>query len=373
MCSMQLLDSKRLVLKIGSALFVDPKTLEFNQPWFSSLINDIHLLIEHGIEVVIVTSGSLALGKLEFGIKHREISLESKQALCAVGQIKLIQVYQQALAEYNIKTAQVLLTLDDSEDRRRFLNARNTFETLLKLNVTTIVNENDTVATAEIRFGDNDRLAARVAQMINADTLVLLSDIDGLYTADPKSNPKAEFIPVVPKLTEKIMAMGQGSASPYGTGGMMTKLLAAKIANASGCRMLITSGKFQNPVRHFLDTARGTWFTPEVSLFSAKKAWLSEHLNPQGHLLIDAGATQALATGSSLLPIGIISVNGHFQKGDAVTIHDQQQTEIAKGLCNYSSQDLSKIIGHPSHEFFALLGYEGSHEAIHRDNLVLAK
>lgn len=364
-------DAKILVVKIGSALLVNHDTGTIHREWLTSLIEDIVASWQRGQKIVIVSSGAIPLGKRYLQFKHRHLQLEEKQAAAAVGQIKLAHAYQEMLEKHQITVAQVLLTLNDSENRQRYLNAKNTLETLLNLNAIPVINENDTVATAEIRFGDNDRLAARVAQMVSADTLVLLSDIDGLYTENPKLNPKAELIPVVKKLTPDILAMGGDSATDYGSGGMKTKLAAAKIALTSGCKMVIAAGKHFHPLSRIDQVEDKTWFLPETTPKNARKNWISQHLMPKGSLTIDAGAALALREGKSLLSVGVVAIEGEFNKGDAICILTSDKVEIARGLINYPAHQARKIIGRKSSEYLDILGFIGSEEMVHRNDLTL--
>ncbi len=364
-------DAKRLVIKIGSSLLVDNKTNTIHRDWLSSVVEDIVQCCKRGQEIVIVSSGAVALGRHELHLKNRTLHLQEKQAAAAVGQIKLAHAYQEILAKHGMTVAQVLLTLDDSENRKRYLNAKNTLETLLNLHIIPVINENDTVATAEIRFGDNDRLAARVAQMVSADTLVLLSDIDGLYSANPKIDPAAIFIPEVKKLTPEILAMAGESGTEYGSGGMITKLAAAKIALTSGCRMVIAAGKHLHPLTQIDQVGKNTWFIPETTPTKARKNWIAQHLQPKGFIIIDAGAEAALHQGRSLLSVGVVAIEGEFHKGDAICILSKDKHEIARGLTNYTANDARKIMGCKSAEYETILGYVGSEEIVHRDDLVL--
>ncbi|MDR3478671.1 MAG: glutamate 5-kinase [Gammaproteobacteria bacterium] len=364
-------NAKCLVIKIGSSLLVDNSTGAIHRKWLTSVIQDIKTCWERGQQIVIVSSGSIALGRRHLQLKNRTLQLEEKQAAAAVGQIKLAHAYQEILEQHNITVAQVLLTLDDSENRKRYLNAKNTLETLLNLRAIPVINENDTVATAEIRYGDNDRLAARVAQMVSADTLVLLSDIDGLYTSNPRFNPGATLIPEVTQLTSDILAMAGDSATEFGTGGMITKLAAAKIALTSGCKMVIAPGKHLNPIARIDETRNCTWFIPETTPMSARKNWIAQHLKPTGSITVDAGAANALRHGKSLLSVGVIDIEGEFNKGDAIIIMSENKQEIARGLTNYTSHDAKKIKGHKSSAFEAILGYCGCDEIIHRNDLSL--
>jgi len=365
----QLSTARRLVVKVGSALLVDAAGA-IDQPWLAALCADVAHHRRLGQDVILVTSGAIAVGRTPLGLGPGTLRLEEKQAAAAAGQIRLAHAYQQALAAHGLTTAQVLLTLDDSDNRRRFLNARNTLETLLRLGAVPVINENDTVATQEIRFGDNDRLAARVAQMIGADTLVLLSDIDGLYSADPKRDPAACFIAEVPELTAAIEAMAGDPGSAVGTGGMVTKLQAARIALSAGCRMAIAPGRPMHPLSA-MRQGRCTWFHPQQEPLTARKQWIMGALQPQGRLFVDGGAAQALAKGGSLLPAGIVRVEGDFQKGDAVMVLDSGDRDLGRGLTAYGAQEARQLQGRKSGDFEALLGYRGPDEMIHRDDLVL--
>jgi glutamate 5-kinase len=363
--------AKRLVVKIGSALLVDEATGELHRAWLEALTDDIALLRRRGQEVVVVTSGAIAIGRGPLGMRGRKLRLEEKQAAAAAGQSRLTQAYQSALDRHGLTVAQVLVTTEDTEDRRRFLNARATLDTLLKLGAVPVINENDTVATSEIRFGDNDRLAARVAQMIGADALVLLSDIDGLYTADPRDNPAAALVPEVRELTPAIEAMAGVARAGYGSGGMVTKLMAARIAMGAGCRMAIAPGKPLNPLALLDNGGRSTWFLPTAEPRAAYKAWIAASVQPAGALVVDDGAAHALKAGKSLLPAGVRSVEGNFERGDAVTVRTAAGEILAKGLSAYSSADARAIIGHKSDEIEKLLGFQGRSELIHRDDLVM--
>lgn len=368
---MDLLACQCIVIKIGSALLVNEARRTLDHAWMESLINDVVHLVEKGIKVVLVSSGAMACGRFALEVSHKSLSLDSKQAIAAVGQIQLMHDYQVLLQQHQLKAAQVLLTLSDTENRAHYINLRNTISKLLEMGVIPIINENDSVATAEIRYGDNDRLAARVAQLVDADALVLLSDIDGLYDDDPKSSLDATLIPLVSSLTPQIISMAKDSKTHYGSGGMKTKLEAANIAMNSGCHMLICLGKNQNPIQQYLSTKRGTWFKSQTTHKSAKKVWLEQHLQPSGAIILDAGAVNALQQGSSLLPVGIVCVEGDFPKGAVLRIMGDSQHEIARGMVNYSSNDLKQIIGKNSKDFADILGYYGCHEAVHRDNLVM--
>jgi glutamate 5-kinase len=369
--SSPVLTSKRLVVKIGSALLVDQDSGKPHQAWLDALCDDIAAAHARGQEVVVVTSGAIAIGRGPLGMRGRKLRLEEKQAAAATGQMRLTQAYQNSLDRHGLTVAQVLVTIDDTESRRRYLNARNTLDTLLKLRAIPVINENDSVATAEIRFGDNDRLAARVAQMISADTLVLLSDIDGLYTADPRVKPDATHVPEVREVTREIEAMAGITTTGYGSGGMQTKIIAAKIAMAAGCRMAIAPGKPRHPLQALIDGGRCTWFVPAAEPRAARKRWIAGHVQTLGALTVDDGAVTALAAGKSLLPAGVVGVTGAFERGDAVEVRAKDGRVIGKGLSAYADDDLRAIMGHRSAEIEAILGYQGRAEAIHRDDLVI--
>ncbi len=365
----RLASAKRLVIKIGSALLVDSKEGALRRAWLESLAQDVVACHARGQELIIVSSGAIALGRQHLGLGRDVLRLEESQAAAATGQIRLAHAYQEVLAQHGISVSQILLTIADTEERRRYLNARSTINTLLRLGTVPVINENDTVVTAEIRFGDNDRLSARVAQMVSADCLLLLSDVDGLYKADPQLQPDAEFVPEVSELTPAVEAMAGKTRS--GTGGMVTKLAAARIAMSAGCHMVIARGAVQRPLKAIEDGARCTWFLPAGNPRTARKQWIAASLEPAGAIAVDGGAAKALAGGKSLLPAGVIAIEGGFQRGDAVIVKSQDGGEIARGLSAYSAEDARLIMGHKSREIEALLGYRGRDEMIHRDDLVL--
>jgi len=366
-----LADAARIVIKIGSSLLVDATSGRLNRSWLESLADEIVRLRDRGQQVLVVSSGAIALGRQYLGLGQEQRRLEEHQAAAAAGQVLLAHAYQDLLGERNIRVAQVLLTLDDTENRRRYLNARSTLETLLRLGAVPVINENDTVATNEIRYGDNDRLAARVAEMISADCLILLSDVDGLYDADPADNPSARLIPEVREITPEIESWAGASSTAHGSGGMITKIQAARIAVAAGCATLIADGRRLQPIQAVEDGGPSTWFIPHETPRAARKQWIGGSLKSRGRLMIDAGAGKALTQGSSLLPVGVVSVDGNFERGDAITVVDVQGREIARGLAAYSSNDARKISGRRSDEIERLLGYAGRDEIIHRDDLVL--
>jgi glutamate 5-kinase len=363
--------AKRVVVKIGSALLVEKSTGRVNRAWLETLAADVAAMRVRGQEVVIVSSGAIALGRRQLRLAPGKLKLEESQAAAAVGQIRLAHAWKEVLEQHDCAVAQMLLTLGDTEERRRYLNARSTLNTLLKLGAVPVINENDTVATAEIRYGDNDRLAARVAQMASADCLVLLSDVDGLYTADPSRDATAEFIPEVTGITPEIEAMAGGSASDVGSGGMATKVLAGKIAVAAGCNMCITVGREQHPLQRIEAGGRCTWFVAKASPKTVRKQWIAGLLQPAGVLHVDAGAAKALRGGKSLLPAGVTQVEGRFDRGDSVIVRDADGAELARGLSAYSSEDARRASGRRSQELEAILGYRGRDELIHRDDLVL--
>ncbi len=360
-----------LVLKIGSALLVEEATGAIRQDWLRALAADVARLQAAGHRVVLVSSGAIAAGRKPLGLMGRRLKLPEKQAAAATGQILLAHAYQAALAAHGISVAQILLTLEDTERRRRHLNARATLDTLLGLGVVPVVNENDTVATTEIRFGDNDRLAARVAQMVSANLLVLLSDIDGLYTADPRHDPTAEHLPDVHALTPDILALAGDAASTVGTGGMVTKLEAARIALDAGCHMVICQGRALAPLSALLAGARHTWFHSRAEPRQARKQWIASHLETAGHLVVDAGAARALGAGRSLLAAGVVEVKGGFEKGDVVAVRGPDGADLGRGLVAYDASVAVAIAGQTSEAIEAILGWADRPEIIHRDDLVL--
>jgi len=363
--------ARRVVVKVGSALLVDQETGRLNRSWLESLIEDLVRLRRRGQQLILVSSGAIALGRRQLGLPRGILKLEESQAAAAVGQIRLAHAYKELLEEKDITVAQVLLTLEDSERRRRFLNARATLESLLALGALPVINENDTVATAEIRYGDNDRLAARVAQMTSADCLVLLSDVEGLFTADPHRDPGAELIDRVLRVTPEIEAMAGRTASEVGSGGMATKILAARIAVSAGCHMCIADGHHRHPVRRIEEGVRCTWFVPSSSPVAARKAWIAGTLRPAGAVAIDAGALRALGEGKSLLPAGVVRALGRFDRGDTVSVLGPDGAEVARGIIAYSDTDVARIMGRKSSDIERLLGFRGRDEMIHRDDLVI--
>jgi len=364
-------DTRVMVIKIGSALVADGS--QPRQAWLNTLLEDIARFRNQGVQIVLVSSGAMALGRPLLG-RERTEKLEEKQASAALGQPLLMAALSEAAKPHGLVVGQALLTLEDTENRRRWLNARATLKTLLiQQSILPIINENDTVATEEIRYGDNDRLAARVAQMIGADTLVLLSDIDGLYTADPRRTPSAKHVPEVLSLSASVfeMAGGANEGAGVGSGGMVTKLAAAQIAWSAGCRTAITLGFTPHPLSALDGGARATWFKPPLTPESARQAWLSGHLSPEGIVRIDAGAADALRARASLLPVGVTGVDGRFERGAAVSVQAPGGEELARGITAYSAEDVRRIAGLQSEALEAVLGYRGRPAVIHRDDLVL--
>ena len=368
-----LANSQRIVVKIGSALLVDAREGAIRRAWLDALIDDLAALRAAGRQVVLVSSGAIAVGRQDLGLTGRVLRLEEKQAAAATGQIRLAHAYQDTWHRHGVTVAQILLSIDDTEARRRHLNARATIQQLLDLGAVPVINENDSVATEEIRFGDNDRLGARVAQMISADTLLLLSDIDGLYSGDPKHDPAARHLDRVARITPEIEAMAGSAGSDFASGGMVTKLAAAKIASAAGCRMAIFDGKPRNPIAALIAGARATWFAATGHPGGARKRWIAGGLNAAGTLYLDAGAARALAAGKSLLPAGVARLEGDFARGDLVRLIAPDGDEIGRGLTAYAATDAARIIGHKSREIETILGYRGRDEIIHRDDLVMAE
>ena len=370
MAATALTDFRRLVVKVGSSLLVDEDG-HLNRSWLETLADDIAALQRQGHEVLIVSSGAIAIGSTVLGINKRRARLEDLQAAAAAGQVQLVHAYQEALGTHGISAAQVLLTPDDTENRRRFLNARGTLARLLERSVVPIINENDTVATDEIRYGDNDRLAARVAQLVMADALVLLSDVDGFYTADPGKDASARHIPEVRQITGEMQAMAGETRSDVGSGGMATKVQAARIATHAGCSTIISSGHVAHPLQVLAGGGRCTVFRAEGTPAAARKQWLAGALEVRGEFGIDAGAAAALGNGNSLLPVGVVSVSGDFRRGDVVSISGPDGRELGRGLAEYSHDEADRISGCQSEQIEQRLGYRGRAVMIHRDELVL--
>jgi glutamate 5-kinase len=365
--------AKRLVVKIGSSLLVDTATGTLRGVWLAALADDIAALRNERREVIVVSSGAIALGRNALKLPKGSLKLEDSQAAAAVGQIDLAHAYEDAFRARGLVAAQVLLTLGDTEERRRYLNARSTMTTLLKLGAVPVVNENDTVATSEIRYGDNDRLAARVASMMSADCLVLLSDVDGFYTAPPESRADARRLEEVREITPEIEAMAGDVGSELSRGGMVTKIEAAKIAVHGGTHMVIASGKVMHPLQALAKKGSGTWFLARSDPVTARKRWIAGTLEPKGAVIVDKGAAEALASGKSLLPAGVTRVDGSFERGDAVVIRNGEGTELGRGLTAYDHEEAKAIIGRKSSEIADILGYLGRPELIHRDDMVLQR
>ena len=371
MSNPELKNFRRIVVKVGSSLLIDSSAGEVRASWLAALAADISKLHQAGKDVLVVSSGSIALGRSRLKLPSGLLKLEESQAAAAVGQIELARIWSGVLGHYGIGAGQILVTLQDTEERRRYLNARSTISKLLEWRAVPVINENDTVATNEIRYGDNDRLAARVATMTSADLLILLSDIDGLYTAPPSANPNAKMIPVVESVTADIEAMAGAAESELSRGGMRTKIEAAKIATSAGTHMLIASGKIEHPLRAIADGGPFTWFLTPANPVTARKRWIAGSLEPKGTLTIDAGAVAALRAGKSLLPAGVIRVEGQFARGDAVVVRGPDTHEIGRGLIAYDAEDADRIKGRSSSDAAQILGISGRAEMIHRDDLVV--
>jgi glutamate 5-kinase len=370
--SPSLADFRRIVVKVGSSLLVDSEAGRVKDEWLISLADDIAELHKDKRDILVVSSGAIALGRALLKLPRGPLKLEDSQAAAAVGQIALARTWAEALGRHGISAGQILLTLTDTEARRNYLNARSTMGKLLEWRSVPVINENDTVATSEIRYGDNDRLAARVATMSSADLLVLLSDIDGLYDAPPSPGVTANLIPIVERITPEIEGMAGASGSELSRGGMMTKIEAGKIATTGGIHMVIASGRIAHPLRAVRDGGRCTWFLTPANPVTARKKWIAGSLEPKGTLFVDAGAVAALRRGNSLLPVGVIKVEGAFARGDAVIVRGPDTAEIGRGLVAYDAEDAERIRGRSSNEIQLLLGIAGRAEMVHRDDLVLS-
>jgi glutamate 5-kinase len=366
-----LADFRRIVVKVGSSLLVDAAAGRPREAWLASLAADIARLHTDKRDIIVVSSGAIALGRSVLKLPKGPLKLEDSQAAAAVGQIALARTWAEVLGKHGITASQILVTLDDTEERRRYLNARSTIAKLLEWRSVPVINENDTVATTEIRYGDNDRLAARVATMASADLLVLLSDVDGLYDAPPHLDAKAKHIALVPRITAEIEAMAGEAASDHARGGMRTKIEAGKIATTAGTHMVISSGHVDNPLSAIEAGARATWFLTPGNPVTSRKKWIAGSLEPRGTLTIDAGAAAALRRGKSLLPAGVIRVDGTFGRGDAVLIRGPDGAELGRGLVAYDAEDAAKIIRKSSGDIMLILGIEGRAEMVHRDDMVL--
>jgi glutamate 5-kinase len=362
---------RRIVVKVGSSLLVDSSAGKLNADWLTALAADIAELHKDKKDVLVVSSGAIALGRAVLKLPAGQLKLEDSQAAAAVGQIALARSWSESLSAHNIAASQVLLTLGDTEERRRYLNARSTVDRLLQWRSVPVINENDTVATTEIRYGDNDRLAARVAAMMSADLLVLLSDVDGLYDKPPSAGGNAKLVPIVPRITPEIEAMAGVSGSELSRGGMLTKIEAGKIATTAGAHMVIASGRVAHPLQAIAQGAACTWFLTPANPVTARKKWIAGSLEPRGALVIDAGAVKALRIGKSLLPAGVTKIEGAFGRGDAVVVRGPDGAEIGRGLIAYDADDADKIKGRSSADVLLILGFSGRTEMIHRDDLVL--
>ncbi|MGA8611488.1 MAG: glutamate 5-kinase [Xanthobacteraceae bacterium] len=373
MTALRLDDFRRIVVKVGSSLLVDSQAGKLREAWLASLVHDLAALHGAKRDLLVVSSGAIALGRAVLKLPPGPLKLEDSQAAAAVGQIALARTWTEALWRHRITAGQVLVTLGDTEERRRYLNARSTIDKLLEWRALPVINENDTVATTEIRYGDNDRLAARVATMVSADLLVLLSDVDGLYDAPPGTSPSAKHLPRVERITPTIEAMAGTAGSELSRGGMQTKIEAAKIVTGAGTHMIIASGRVDHPLRAIEGGARSTWFLAAGNPVTARKKWIAGSLEPKGTLTIDAGAVAALRRGKSLLPAGVVRVDGGFARGDAVIIRGPDGAEIARGLCAYDADDAKKISGRSSTDIASILGFSGRTEMVHRDDLVVGR
>ena len=366
---MYLNNSKIIVIKIGSSLLVD-KNKKIRKKWLSSFAKDIKELKNKNKKIVIVSSGAIALGCIKMNYNKKNLKLDKSQAMASIGQIELMNLFSNTFLKYNLDISQILLTLDDTEERRRSLNAKRTFENLFNLNFIPIVNENDTTATSEIKYGDNDRLASRVAQITNADTLILLSDVDGLYTKNPKLFKDAKLIKKVKNFNKDLKNINFKGVNEFGSGGMNTKIEAAKICQFSGCDMIIANGLYLNPIKKIINKKNCTLFISQVSKLDARKKWIISSVSPKGELIIDEGAVKALKNGKSLLAAGIKKVNGKFKKGDHVKILNKLNNEFARGLSSFSSKEIEKILGQHSREIEKILGYTAKSEVVHKDDMV---
>ena len=366
-----LTDFRRIVVKVGSSLLIDSAAGKLREAWLASLAQDIARLHKDKRDLIVVSSGAIALGRSVLKLPNGTLKLEDSQAAAAVGQIALARTWAEALGQHGITAGQVLVTLTDTEERRRYLNARSTIGKLLEWRSVPVINENDTVATTEIRYGDNDRLAARVATMASADLLILLSDVDGLYDAPPHLNSKANHIALVPRIGAEIEAMAGEAASDHARGGMRTKIEAGKIATTAGCHMVIASGHVDHPLSAIEAGARATWFLTPGNPITSRKKWIAGSLEPKGTLTIDAGAAAALRRGKSLLPAGVIRVDGDFGRGDAVVIRGPDGAELGRGLVAYDAPDAVRIMRKSSSDIVLILGIEGRAEMVHRDDMVL--
>ena len=366
---MHLKNSKTIVIKIGSSLLID-KSKKIRKKWLTSFAKDIKKLKSKNQKVIIVSSGAILLGCKKMNYDKTNLKLDKSQAIASIGQIELMNLFSQTFSKYNLDISQILLTLDDTEERRRSINARRTFENLFELNYIPVVNENDTIATSEIKYGDNDRLASRVAQITNADTLILLSDVDGLFTKNPKIFKDAKLINKISNINKDIKNINIKGTTEFGSGGMDTKIEAAKICNLAGCNMIIANGLYDYPITQILKKNNCTWFISKISKLDARKKWIISSVSPKGELIIDDGAKKALTNGKSLLAAGIKKVIGNFKKGDHIKILDNKRKEFARGLSSFSSNEINKILGCHSNEIQKILGYISKSEVVHKDDMV---
>jgi glutamate 5-kinase len=366
---MYLKNSKIIVIKIGSSLLVDDDN-KIRKRWLLEFAKDIRELIKENRKIIIVSSGAIALGCKKLNIEKKNLKIDKSQAVASIGQIELMNLFSETFVKQKINISQILLTLEDTEQRRRALNAKRTFDNLFQLGFVPIVNENDTIATSEIKYGDNDRLASRVAQISGADSLILLSDVNGLYTQNPKIYQDAKLIKEIKNIDQNIEKNSTKSISEHGTGGMKTKIDAAKICQLSGCQMVIANGLLIRPIKEIIKYNNCTWFLPKISKLAARKKWIISSVSPKGELVIDDGATQALSNGKSLLAAGITKVSGKFKKGDHIKVLNKKNYECARGLSSFSSDEISRIMGHHSKEIEKILGYVAKSEVIHKDDMV---
>ena len=366
---MYLKDSKIIVIKIGSSLLIDSNK-KIRKKWLSEFSKDIQELLKQNKKIVIVSSGAIAMGCKKLNLSKKNLKLDKSQAVASIGQIELMNLFSETFLKFKINISQILLTLEDTEQRRRALNAKRTFDNLFQLGFVPIVNENDSIATSEIKYGDNDRLASRVAQISGADSLILLSDVDGLYTQNPKIYKNAKLLKVIKDIDQDIEKIATKSIGEHGTGGMKTKIDAAKICQLSGCKMAIANGLSLRPIKKIINDNNCTWFLPKISKLDARKKWIISSVSPRGELIIDDGAKQALTNGKSLLAAGIKKVSGKFKKGDHIKILDKKNNECARGLSSFSSEEILKIMGHHSKEIEKLLGYISKSEVVHKDDMV---
>tara|TARA_B110000196_G_scaffold29175_1_gene21976 strand:- start:2301 stop:3407 length:1107 start_codon:yes stop_codon:yes gene_type:complete len=366
---MYLKESKIIVIKIGSSLLIDDNK-KIRKKWLSGFSKDIQELLNQNKKIIIVSSGAIAMGCKKLNLSKKNLKLDKSQAIASIGQIELMNLFSETFLKFKINISQILLTLEDTEQRRRALNAKRTFENLFQLGFVPIVNENDSIATSEIKYGDNDRLASRVAQISGADSLILLSDVDGLYTQNPKIYKNAKLLRVIKDINQDIEKIATKSIGEHGTGGMKTKIDAAKICQLSGCKMAIANGLSLRPIKKIINKNNCTWFLPKISKLDARKKWIISSVSPKGELFIDDGAKQALTKGKSLLAAGIKKVTGKFNKGDHIKILDKINKECARGLSSFSSDEILKIMGHHSKEIEKLLGYVSKSEVVHKDDMV---